>query len=209
MLAPWLVCSSQLHPRDSGASPGMAALMTDKHGVFPRRGESHTLPNKHKGPMSARRVPAYNPKVAARTLRAAQRPDVEHQRVHVCSTLPPRHLKPTGVAEFVYQVPGSLPSSDLPAKPDPSHPGSDSRGNSGSYPSGSQSARVPAGERIPTANGSDYRFAIGSDVGKAARETPMSDSTLWAPSDGNQVDMRADRRAARFKPGDTYGCVSI
>ena len=164
-------------------------ILTDKHGTFPRRGESHVLPASQKGPMMPRRPPCLNQRRSQQTLEAAKPPFTPHTPVPVCSSLTPRHLRPSGVTENVFSVEGVEGVLQLcsPLELDGSARFSD--------PARVASQDAHSGAASPRGRG------IGHDIDpwSASHSKPS-----WEPTAQVGVMINMERRADRFK---TYHAV--
>ena len=159
-------------------------ILTDKHGMFPRRGESHVLPAAQKGPMMPRRPPCLNQRRSQQTLEAATPPFTPHTPVPVCSSLTPRHLRPSGVTENVFSVEGAESVLQLCSTLEPDG----SARFSGPARVASQDAH--SGAASPRGRG------IGHDIDpwSASHSKPS-----WEPTAQVGVRINVERRADRFK----------
>lgn len=162
-------------------------ILTEKHGMFPRRGESHVLPASQKGPMMPQRPRCLNPERSQQTLKQAAPPFTPHAPVPVCSSLTPRQLRPRGVTENIFSVESfdgaqcSTPDPDVP--PGPSTP--------------ARQTRRDADARSSSTRGR----GIGHDIDPWSASHSMPS---WEPTAQVGVSVNAERRADRFK---TYDAV--
>lgn len=157
-------------------------ILTEKHGTFPRRGESHVLPASQKGPMMPRRPRCLNPERSQQTLKAAKPPFTPHEPVPVCSALTPRQLRPKGVTENVFSV-ESIEGVQS-ATPEPAE--------SVRF----RTPRFEARKAAPSLAASPRGRGIGHDIDpfSAAHSKPS-----WQPTAQVGVRVNAERRADRFK----------
>lgn len=155
-------------------------ILTDKYGMFPRRGESHILPASQKGPMMPQRPRCLNQERSHRTLTAAKPPFTPHVPVPVCSSLTPRQLRPKGVTENVFSV-------DSIEHVDRSTP----------EPAGSpRSPKSQGSTDVPSSSTSIRGRGIGHDIDPWSASHSMPS---WEPTAQVGVRINAERRADRFK----------
>jgi hypothetical protein len=159
-----------------------APILTEKHGMFPRRGESHVLPASQKGPMMPRRPRCLNTERSQETLKAAQPPFTPHTPVPVCSALTPRQLRPSGVTENVFSV-ESIEGVQC-STPEPAE--------SARFRNTRREAREGAQLLATSPRGR----GIGHDIDpwSASHSKPS-----WEPTVQVGVRVNAERRADRFK----------
>lgn len=159
-------------------------ILTDKHGQFPQRGESHTLPASQKGPMAPRRLRCTNAERSQQTLRAAKPPFTPHMPLPVCYALTPRHLRPKGVTENVFST-ESIDGQPNGSTPEP--------GGSPRESLGSSRRSAAKGWSLERGRG------IGYDIDPySAAHSQLS----WEPTGQASVRINAERRADRFKLGN-------
>lgn len=160
-------------------------ILTDKHGTFPRRGESHVLPASQKGPMMPQRLRCLNPERSQQTLTAAKPPFTPHMPVPVCSALTPRHLLPQGVTENVF----SIESIEGVGRSTP-EPNSTAR---------LSSPARQADHRDTQSSSAQRGRGIGHDIYPWSASHSMPS---WEPTAQVGVKVTAERRADRFKSGE-------